>query len=314
MTTQRIKPLLKLRIQGPGVRPGAINVPDLIRICRATQDAVSRQAEAMRGGQSLRPGPKTSVVSEECTLELTGIEKGSTVLPFTLAKPQQPLLMPDMTNFGHDVVRQVAMAVKILGSRKSLKNENFEAGLLDSLRDMGEILNKNLMKIEWIVPSNGKPTVRAMFDKRVKERVIERIKAPTTRSETVEGVLEMADFKSQDHRCRIHPSVGQSIVCTFTTLQEQGILEALRKPVRIMGTATINPNSGKVESIDIRKIEIIEELLIGEKDFHLGRTIEQLAEAQGVEPLRNPRVLVGGWPEVEDIDLFLEDIYSSRGA
>jgi len=81
-----------------------------------------------------------------------------------------------------------------------------------------------------------------------------------------------------------------------------------------MGTATINPNSGKVESIDIRKIEIIEELLIGEKDFHLGRTIEQLAEAQGVEPLRNPRVLVGGWPEVEDIDLFLEDIYSSRGA
>jgi hypothetical protein len=296
------------------VRPGAINVPDLIRICRATQDAVSRQAEAMRGGQSLRPGPKTSVVSEECTLELTGIEKGSTVLPFTLAKPQQPLLMPDMTNFGHDVVRQVAMAVKILGSRKSLKNENFEAGLLDSLRDMGEILNKNLVKIEWIVPSNGKPTIRAMFDKRVRERVIERIKAPTTRSETVEGVLEMADFKSQDHRCRIHPSVGQSIVCTFTTLQEQEILEALRKPVRIMGTATINPNSGKVEAIDIRKIEIIEELLIGEKDFHLGRTIEQLAEAQGVEPLRNPRVLVGGWPEVEDIDLFLEDIYSSRGA
>jgi len=190
MATQRLKPLLKLRIQGPGVRSGAINVPDLIRICQATQDAVSRQAEAMRGGQSLRPGPKTSVVYEECTLELTGIEKGSTILPFTLAKPQQPLPMPEITNFGHDVVRQVATAVKALGSRRSLKNEHFEAGLLDSLRGMGEILNKGLTKIEWIVPSNGRPAVKATFDKRVKERVIERIKAPTMRSETVEGVLE----------------------------------------------------------------------------------------------------------------------------
>jgi hypothetical protein len=314
MTTQRIKPLLKLRIQGPGVRSGAINVPDLIRICQSTQDAVNRQAEAMRGGQSLRPGPKTSVVYEECTLELTGIEKGSTVLPFTLAKPQQPLPMPEIANFGHDVVRRVADVVKALGSRRSLKNEHFEAGLLDSLRAMGEILSKDLSKIEWIVPGNGRPAVRATFDRRVKERVIERIKAPTTRLETVEGVLEMADFKSQDRRCRIHPSVGQSILCTFTTEQEQEIQDSLRKPVRIMGTATVNPNNGRVESIALSSVEAIEELLIGERDFHRGRSLEQLAEAQGVEPLQNTRVLAGGWPEVEDLDLFLEDVYSSRGA
>jgi hypothetical protein len=54
--------------------------------------------------------------------------------------------------------------------------------------------------------------------------------------------------------------------------------------------------------------------LIGAKDFHSGRSLQQLAEAQGVEPLTNPRVLVGGWPDGEDVDEFLEDIYSSRGA
>jgi hypothetical protein len=132
--------------------------------------------------------------------------------------------------------------------------------------------------------------------------------------ETVEGVLEMADFKSQDRRCRIHPSVGQSILCTFTTEQEQEIQDSLRKPVRIMGTATVNPNNGRVESIALSSVEAIEELLIGERDFHRGRSLEQLAEAQGVEPLQNTRVLAGGWPEVEDLDLFLEDVYSSRGA
>lgn len=314
MATKRTKPLLKLRIQGPGVRQGAIAVPDLIRICQAAQDAVNRQAEAMRGGQSLRPGPKSAVVYQECTLELTGIKKGSTVLPFGLAKPQQPLPIPEMTTFGRDVIWQVASAVKSLGSRNPPESDHFEPGLLDSLRDMGEVLSKDVTKIEWIVPGYGRCPVKATFDSRVRERVAERIKAPSSRPQTVEGILEMADFKEQDHKCRIHPLVGQPIVCTFTQEKEQEVYDALRKPVKIEGIATINPHIGRIESIAIRKIGITERLLIGAKEFHSGRSLEQLAEAQGVAPLDNPKVLIGGWPEGEDVDEFLEDIYSSRGA
>jgi hypothetical protein len=309
--TKRTQPLLKLRIEGPGIRAGAISVPDLVRICQATQDAVTRQAEAMRGGQSLRPGPKSLEVYRECTLELAGIEKGSTVLPFNLAKPQQQLPMPELTTFGREVVREVVTAVKSIGSRKP-RESGFEPGLLDSLSAMGEVLNKDVTKIEWIVPGNGKRSIRAVFDRRVREKVLERIKAPSTRTETVEGVLEMADFKEQDHKCRIHPLVGQPIVCTFTSEQEQEIYDALRKPVRICGTATINSNNSKVESVAIKSMGVIEQLLIGAKEFHSGRSLQQLAEAQGVEPLNNPKVLVGGWPEGEDVDQFVEDIYSSR--
>jgi hypothetical protein len=124
----------------------------------------------------------------------------------------------------------------------------------------------------------------------------------------------MADFKEQDHKCRIHPLVGQPIVCTFTSEKEQAVYDALRKPVKIIGAATINPHNGRIESIAIDKIGITEQLLIGAKDFYSGRSLEQLAEAQGVAPLTNPKVLVGGWPEGENLDEFLEDIYSSRGA
>jgi hypothetical protein len=297
---KRTQPLLKLRIEGPGIRAGAISVPDLVRICHATQDAVNRQAEAMHGGQSLRPGPKSLVVYQECTLELTGIEKGSTVLPFVLAKPQQQLPMPELTTFGREVVREVVAAVKNLGSRKPRKS-GFEAGLLDSLSEMGEVLNKDVTKIEWIVPGNGKRSVKAVFDRRVRDRVLERIKVPSTRTETVEGVLEMADFKEQDHRCRIHPLIGQPIVCTFTPEQEQEIQDALRKPVSVTGKATINPNNGKVESIAIQSLTVTEHLLIGAKEFHSGRSLQQLAEAQGVDPLNNPKVLVGGWPVLAPI-------------
>lgn len=308
---KRTKPLFKLRIEGPGVRRGAISVPDLIRICQAAQDAVNRQAEAMQGGQSLRPGPKSAVVYQECTLELTGIEKGSTILPFALAKSQQTL--PQIATFGHDAVLEVATAVKELGNTsRRRKNGHFEAGLLDSLRAMGEVLDRDVTSIEWIVPGNGHPPVKAVFDKRVRDRVIERIQVPTTRPESVEGILEMADFKEQDHKCRIHPPLGQPILCTFRPEQEQEVYDALRKPVRIFGTATINPNSEKIESIAIGKIGIVEQLLVGAKDFHSGRTLQQLADAQGVQPLVNPKVLSGGFPDDEDVDEFLEEIYSSR--
>lgn len=310
---KRAQPLLKLKIDGPGVRRGAIPVPDLIRICQATQDAVNRQAEAMRGGQSLRPGPKSAVVYQECTLELTGIKKGSTILPFSLAKPQQSLPLPDLTTFGREVVREVVMAVKEIGSTsRRRRNPSYEAGLLGSLRDMGDVLDKDVTSIEWIVPANGRPAVKAVFDKRVRDRVIERIKVPSTRTESVEGVLEMADFKEQEHRCRIHPLLGQPILCTFTPEQEQEVQDAIRKPVKISGTATINPNNGRVESIAIEMIGVVEQLLIGAKDFHSGRSLEQLAEAQGVSPLDDPKVLAGGWPDGEDVDAFLEDVYSSR--
>jgi hypothetical protein len=308
--SKRAKYLLKLKIEGP--RSGTISVPDLVRICQSAQDAVNRKAEAMHGGESLRPGPKSSIVYQECTLELVGIERGSTVLPFCLAKSQESL--PEMMTFGKDVIREVATAVKQLGSRTvSKKVHTFEAGLLDSLRQMGEVFDKGTVKrIEWIVPGNGSRPIRAVFDKRVREKVIQRIRIPSTRKHTVEGVLEMADFKEQDHRCRIHPPLGQPIVCTFAPEQEDEIYAALRKPVRVAGTATINPNTDKIESIAVEKISVVEQLLIGAKDFYTGRSLEQLAKAQGVEPLDNPKVLAGGWPEGDDVDEFLEDIYSSR--
>jgi hypothetical protein len=50
----------------------------------------------------------------------------------------------------------------------------------------------------------------------------------------------------------------------------------------------------------------------GGRDFFTERSIEQLAEDQGIEPLNDPRTFLGGWPADQDIDAFLAEIYSSR--
>jgi hypothetical protein len=113
--------------------------------------------------------------------------------------------------------------------------------------------------------------------------------------------------------CRVHPPIGSALQCSFDSDLEDQIYSALRKPVRLTGTAISNPNTGKPEELKIEVIEIMEELHLGAKDFFKSRTIEQLAEAQGVGPLSNPDQMKGGWPEDDNVDEFTEAIYQGRG-
>jgi hypothetical protein len=60
------------------------------------------------------------------------------------------------------------------------------------------------------------------------------------------------------------------------------------------------------------KIDGIENAAGGGKDFFAECSIEQLARAQGVKPLKNPETFAGAWPDDQDVDAFLEEIYSAR--
>jgi len=48
--------------------------------------------------------------------------------------------------------------------------------------------------------------------------------------------------------------------------------------------------------------------------FWAPHSLEELARRQGVEPLQDITALLGGFPEGEDIDDFLDDIYKHREA
>jgi hypothetical protein len=52
--------------------------------------------------------------------------------------------------------------------------------------------------------------------------------------------------------------------------------------------------------------------IVGLEEFWTALSIEELARIQGVQPLYDPDVLAGGFPENEDIDEFLDDIYRHR--
>lgn len=304
--------LFRLKVTGPGIKGGRVPVPDLVRICSEVQAAVNRQAEALEGKETLRPGPFTARARFECTLELLGIREGSAVLPFGLLKPQMPLDFSRVTTLGAEAVAEVAEAVEALEAGRT---RPIDRGVLDSFQNLGEVFDqKRVSTIQFVVSKRvaKKRRVEATFNATVRKRVLARLKHPTRATRVVEGILEMADFKPSDHRCRLTPPLGPPVGCTFDEDRENQVQEFLRKPVRAQGEATLDPYSGRIESLHINTIEPIQSFSVGAEEFHAARSIQELAAMQGVEPLKNAGVLAGVLSESDDLDGILDEIYRER--
>jgi hypothetical protein len=305
--TVECRPLLTIKVSGPGVHTGRISVPDLLVVCQQVQSAVNRQAEAIEGKQTLRPGPKLGKVHEECTLELVSLGGGSALLGFDPAKSQQSL--PYMATLGEQAVVRVSEAVRALSHDEPLE---IDPGVLDSLRNMGELLNNGVRSIKLIMPARpGRKRIEATYNLKAQERVVRRLRPPEMHPVVIDGVLEMADFGSTE-RCRVHPALGPSISCTFSRDLADDVYAALRQAAHIEGKATINAQTGKMESIAITRLIPLDPLALNAGNFLRGWTLEQLVQTQDVGPLTDPKLLAGGWPEDEDVDDVLGEIYQRR--
>lgn len=309
---KRAQYVLKLRLRGPRVRPGAIAVPDLIKICQAVQETVIRQAEALRGGQSRHPGPRAQAILDECTLELAGVRKGSTVLPFFFAHAQEVLCGPGL--LGSEALRAVARTISGIPGDEPDIRDGLDLGVLASLSDLSEALD-GAEEIDWIVPAaGGQKRLQAVLTREVAARLRARPGNSLVRPILVEGTLEMADFRPSDQRCRIRPAFGAPIPCTFSPLQTEAVYAALRRPVRAAGHAKIDPNTNRPIELSLESLAVAAPNHGGETAFFQSQTLDQLAAAQDVRPITDPAALAGGWPDDENLDEFLEQIYAERHA
>lgn len=305
------QPLLQLKLRGPGVRRGRISIPDLVRICQEAQNTVNKQAEALKGRKTIHRGPTSAMIQEECTLELVGIKPNCTTLEFELAKPQ--MAFPITPDFGAQVVGEVAQTIKTL-RRGTKGKDGIDSGVLLSLYKLsGLVAPKKISSIEWVTgPSNGHKRTAVPITQTVRERAATRLSQPRNIIAQIDGVLDMADFKPEDLKCRIDPPVGASIMCTFDQPLESEVYRLLRKPVRIKGRGVIQPYTDRIDTVHAEEINELPSLALGEGNFAANRSIAELAQIQKVVPLGNPSILAGGIPDDEDVDDFLAEIYTAR--
>lgn len=188
-------------------------------------------------------------------------------------------------------------------------------------RDAGMLFRQGIETIEFTLNHRQTP-IRASFTPHGCLRIQERIKGPQTNIRTIEGRLLMADFKEHGTRCRVHPSVGEPVLCLFGEEQKDEVLENMLHFVRVVGEAKEDSLTGKIASIWIHDIERLEdreneetELLpqgtLVSRSFWESPTLDELAIEQNVQPVTDVAILLGGWPGEED-DGFEEAIEEIR--
>jgi hypothetical protein len=278
------------------------------------QNAVSRQAEAIEGRKTIHPGPIAQTIQRECTLELIGIRKGTTTLQFDVEKPQGHLFQ-DAPTLASEVVAELAHTIKIFGNGSSgdLYNE-IAPGVLNSLYNLsGLASNHRISKIDWISPrAGGHKRISAPLTKKVTNKIATQLSRPRQVAVVIEGILDMADFRPNDRKCRIDPALGTPTTCEFEEDLENVVFNLLRKPTRVTGVGMLPPYGEKPDVIRIHTINPLPSIELGREMFYASPSIQDLAAAQNVKPLRSAADLATKVPTDEDVDTMIEEIYSSR--
>src|ERR1051326_7337703 len=295
------KPLLKIKVKGPAIKPGRIPVPLLVTICEEMQKAITREAEALEGRRSLRRGPPKKPVVDECTLELVSIKKGSTTLNFVPLTDQKTL--PGVEGRRTEAIDGVAAALKSF-SRERGNPPEVPEGIIDAFDKLGEVLDRGVDELRLIVADrNGNkrdivadliPAVRLRIKSQLQRKLEAKLlpQIPLVK----EGLLEVTEGKA-----RLTPAVGAPTVFSFDREQADNVFLASHRPAK----ANLDPKTRNLKGLEITA-------LAGGSDFFASKTIDELIAQQGIQPVEDLSVFAT-LPDAE-VDSLIAEIHRGREA
>jgi len=308
-TKKTNEPMLIVRVKGRATEGGRIALHDLIRLGNNIQTAVERVARVLVGQpDSRRPGRKPPEIAKSCALEVVALKQGSFAIAFDLPKEQF-----ESMHLGVEAVEKLLEGLEIIGTNGEALPAGYDSGVLHTLRDMGRVLGRGIDTIE---AESRTQRVRKTFSytNQTRERIIQRIRGPISNLRSIEGRLLMADFQQPAERCRIHPAIGDPVVCKFDDTLEQTVYEYLRSQVRVTGETTEDPNTGRISSITITDIEPValegtEVDTVSPDAFWRDKSLEELATEQAVPPVSRIEDVWGAgaglWESDDDFQAFV---------
>jgi hypothetical protein len=287
-------------------------VAHLLRFLSNFNKALQRIGRVLSGdSESVRQGRPSESIKGEVALDLVLLTAGSPAAVLGFERRQATPSLPHM-DIGLEILEA---AVRGLGEIQKPDAtgrlpKGYDAGVLMAWRDAGVLFNQGFEHIELTFNHRATP-IKTTFTPVGYWRIQERIKGRQTNIRTIEGRLLMADFKEHGTRCRVHPSVGEPVLCLFDKEQKEEVLEDILHYVRVIGEAKEDPLTGKIASVRIHDIERLEgregeatELLPQgtpvSRGFWESPTLDELALTQNVAPLQDARALFGTWPGEED--------------
>jgi len=304
-------PLLKIRFDGEAVGPGKISVEHLLRFLTNLDKALQRTGRILAGeAEIVRRGRPLRSIKEELALDLVLLSHGSPAAVLGFDRRQEQTVLPGM-DLGLMALEKAIMGLEHIQTSDDSLPEGCDAGVLMKWRDVGTLFSQGIKSIEFTLNHRETPLTTA-FTPEGFARLQERIKGPQTNIREIEGRLLMADFKEHGTRCRVHPAVGDPVLCLFDEEQKDDVLENILHYVRIVGETREDPFTEKITTIKIHDIIRLEDREDAAADllpqgtpisqgFWQSPSLDELAQAQNVKAMTDVRKLFGTWPgDVDD--------------
>ena len=311
----------EILLKGESIGTHRIPVSQLLLLLSELNKVLNRVGRVLQGqGESVRRGPTQKSIKDEIGLDLVELTHGSpdTVLGFERPSGQQAF---EGLDFGVEILEKALKGLMEVQQEGEELPAGFDSGVLIAWRDLGTLFEKGVSEIQFFLNHRPQP-LGASYNPNGYGKIQERIHGPQINIRTIEGRLLMADFKEHGTRCRVHPSVGDPVLCLFDEERKEEILENILRYVKIIGEAKEDPITNKITSIVLHDIQRLEDReqertdLLPQgtplpSDFWQSLSIEELAQAQGVQPLGDVSVLFGTWPGEPD-DGFEEEVRKLR--
>lgn len=307
------QPLLRLRFEGPAIRDGRILYDDLAIFVSNLSLAIERIINSLQIGESIRIGRPPRAIQVLSALEVISMSKGSFKLALDLRRKEELFPRWDIGEEATDILLQ---GITIIGDGAPLP-QGYDHGVLIALRDAGRIIDRGVEKV-LINSKSAFGARRVEYVQTTRESIISRMKKYEQRWVVTEGRLLMADVKEDSLRCRLHPSTGMPIICSFEEATAEQVIRNLRNFVQARGEATFDPSTNRITSLVIRDLEPISELSpvellpVPPSTFWRAGTFDELALEQSVYPIEDWGKLTRQWPEDADFEVFMEAVKSSR--
>ena len=315
MDAQHHQPLLELRFEGPGVPEGRILWDDLNQFVANFDLAMERLIGTLETGSPRRVGRPARSLQDLAALEVVATIPGSFGLILGLRRTDPMLPAFDSGKKGLALLIEGLIAI----GEDASPPESLDRGVLIPLRDAARVLDRGIEAVQVLSSSEvgGKAFT---FNQNVREKIVRRINRPQAALTVAEGRLLMADVLEGRLHCRLHPSVGEPVLCRFDESLVNTVLGYLRSRsfVRVRGEAKIDPFTNRIHLLNIQDIEATEEPIeasapqVSIQAFWNPKTFDELAAEQGVYPLEEWDKLTVDWPEGADFDEFLAAVRSAR--
>ncbi len=308
------KPLLRFKFEGSAIRNNTILFDDLSTFISNISIAIDRLIhKSLQKDTATKRGRPTKAMQILSALEIVSVRRGCFRIGLDLRRNGQQFPQWDI---GEEATDKLIVSINAIAKDKQVPDE-VDQSILIPLRDAGKIIDRGVDNI-YINSNSSFGHRKLKYESSVREKIINRINRYQFSYTTVEGRLLMLDVEEDKLRCRLQPSTGEPIGCTFDEDIAEQIMRYPRQFIRAKGDAKYDFDTGKMALLHVKDVEPIAQLSLTDipqvplSSFWREKTFEELAREQSVYPVGDLHEMASDWPEDTDFDTFFEAVRSSR--